>query len=65
MNKYSIMIKALNEWQVTKEVAWDKGTKSVVFLTDETLDLSNINADDVVYYSKYSEWAKMYLGAFQ
>jgi hypothetical protein len=62
MNKYSIMIKALDEWEITKEVAWDKGTKSVVFLTDESLDLSKVNADDVVYYSKFSEWARMFMG---
>jgi hypothetical protein len=62
MNKYSIMIKALDEWEITKEVAWDKGTKNVVFLTDASFDLSKVNADDVVYYSKYSEWAGMFMG---
>jgi len=62
MNKYSIMIKALDEWEITKEVAWDKGTQSVVFLTDNSLDLSKINADDIVYYSKYSDWARMFMG---
>ena len=55
MNKYNIMIKALNEWEITKEVAWDKCTKRVVFLTDDSLDLSKINADNVIYYSRYSE----------
>ena len=62
MNKYNIMIKALNEWEITKEVAWDKGTKRVVFLTDASLDLSKINADNVIYYSRYSEWARMFMG---
>ena len=56
------MIKALDEWEITKEVAWDKGTQSVVFLTDNSLDLSKINADDIVYYSKYSDWARMFMG---
>jgi hypothetical protein len=62
MNKYDIMIKALDEWELTKEVTWDKGTQSVVFLTDDSLDLSKINADNVVYYSKFSEWARMFMG---
>ena len=62
MSKYSLMMKALDEWGITKEVAWDKGTQSVVFLTDTSFDVSKINADDVVYYSKFSEWATMFMG---
>jgi len=62
MNRYSIMLKALDEWKVTKEVMWDVSTQSVVFLTDASLDISEINADNVVSYAKYSEWASMFMG---
>ena len=55
------MIKALDEYSITKEVLWDSLKKRVVFLTDETTDLSKINADYVVTFTSYADWAGKFM----
>ena len=61
MNKYGIMLKALDEWCITREVVWDNSTKRVVFLTDENTDISKIDGDNVTYYPSYANWATKFL----
>tara|TARA_R110000796_G_scaffold99211_8_gene207212 strand:+ start:4210 stop:4407 length:198 start_codon:yes stop_codon:yes gene_type:complete len=57
---YNIMMKALDEWQVVKELAWDSKSKRVLFLS-QGIDVSDIDSNNVVYYRKYSQWATMYM----
>ena len=56
MSKYGIMTKALDEWSITKEVLWDSLKKRVIFLTDETTDISKINTEYVVNFTSYADW---------
>ena len=55
------MIKALDEWSITREVVWDNSTKKVVFLTDEKTNISEIDANNVTYYPSYADWARKFL----
>tara|TARA_R100000734_G_C3291651_1_gene83408 strand:- start:522 stop:722 length:201 start_codon:yes stop_codon:yes gene_type:complete len=61
MNKYKIMTKALDEWSITREVLWDSLKKRVIFLTDETTDLSKIDVNYVVAYTSYADWAGKFM----
>ena len=61
MNKYGIMTKALDEWSITKEVLWDSLKKRVIFLTDETTDISKIDVSNVVAYTSFADWAKQFM----
>tara|TARA_R110000751_G_scaffold65981_3_gene134846 strand:+ start:3325 stop:3522 length:198 start_codon:yes stop_codon:yes gene_type:complete len=57
---YNIMMKALDEWRIVKELAWDSKSKRVLFLS-QGIDVSDIDSNNVVYYRKYSQWATMYM----
>jgi len=61
MSKYGIMTKALDEWSITKEVLWDSLKKRVIFLTDETTDISKINTEYVVTFTSYADWAGKFM----
>ena len=61
MSKYRIMAKALDEWSITKEVLWDSLKKRVIFLTDETTDISKIDVSNVVAYTSFADWAGKFM----